>query len=69
MYLEKVRKGYYAEKDAVLRHYIELHPDDFPRPGECGVVQKFLQSNSFIFFKFTVRMKYKEVLEEWIPIR
>lgn len=23
-----------AERDAQLRHYIELHPDDFPQPGE-----------------------------------
>lgn len=23
-----------AERDAQKRHYIELHPDDFPQPGE-----------------------------------
>ncbi|KAL1139650.1 hypothetical protein AAG570_006628 [Ranatra chinensis] len=22
-----------AEKDAIYRHYIELHPEDFPMPG------------------------------------
>ncbi|XP_063707425.1 NADH dehydrogenase [ubiquinone] 1 subunit C2 [Culicoides brevitarsis] len=30
-YLEHRRKEYYAKKDAVMRHFIELHPDDFPR--------------------------------------
>lgn len=27
------RNEYLAERDAVLRHYIELHPEDFPTPG------------------------------------
>lgn len=27
------RRNYWAERDAVLRHYIELHPEDFPAPG------------------------------------
>lgn len=27
------RNTYLAERDAVLRHYIELHPEDFPMPG------------------------------------
>uniref|UniRef100_A0A336L1X5 NADH dehydrogenase [ubiquinone] 1 subunit C2 n=1 Tax=Culicoides sonorensis TaxID=179676 RepID=A0A336L1X5_CULSO len=30
-FLETKRAAYYAEKDAVLRHYIELHPEHFPR--------------------------------------
>ena len=32
-YVSKKREDYLAEKDAVLRHYIQLHPEDFPTPG------------------------------------
>lgn len=32
-YVQHKRNEYLAEKDAVYRHYIELHPDDFPVPG------------------------------------
>uniref|UniRef100_A0A4D5R9Y3 NADH dehydrogenase [ubiquinone] 1 subunit C2 n=1 Tax=Scolopendra viridis TaxID=118503 RepID=A0A4D5R9Y3_SCOVI len=42
------RKRLAAERDAVIRHYIELHPEDFIEPP---------------------KLKYKDVLEEWIPIR
>ncbi|XP_058467604.1 NADH dehydrogenase [ubiquinone] 1 subunit C2 [Malaya genurostris] len=28
--VDKWRNDYFAEKDATLRHYIELHPEDFP---------------------------------------
>ncbi|CAK1549478.1 unnamed protein product [Leptosia nina] len=31
-YVHKMRDDYLAEKDAVYRHYIELHPEDFPVP-------------------------------------
>ncbi|XP_028034300.1 NADH dehydrogenase [ubiquinone] 1 subunit C2 [Bombyx mandarina] len=31
-YVQHKRNEYLAEKDAVYRHYIELHPDDFPVP-------------------------------------
>ncbi|KAL0880827.1 hypothetical protein ABMA27_002012 [Loxostege sticticalis] len=31
-FIQKKRDEYLAEKDAVLRHYIELHPEDFPVP-------------------------------------
>lgn len=27
------RENYYAERDAIMRHYIQLHPDDFQPPG------------------------------------
>uniref|UniRef100_A0A182N710 NADH dehydrogenase [ubiquinone] 1 subunit C2 n=1 Tax=Anopheles dirus TaxID=7168 RepID=A0A182N710_9DIPT len=30
--VEKWRNAHFAEKDATLRHYIELHPEDFPTP-------------------------------------
>ncbi|XP_055695783.1 NADH dehydrogenase [ubiquinone] 1 subunit C2 [Lutzomyia longipalpis] len=31
-FLDRYRDKYMAERDAVLRHYIELHPEDFPTP-------------------------------------
>lgn len=30
------RKNYWAERDAVFRHYIELHPEDFQPPGNVN---------------------------------
>lgn len=27
------RNNYYAKKDAVVRQYVELHPEDFVMPG------------------------------------
>lgn len=30
LYFDQRRNEYLAKRDAVLRHYIELHPDDFP---------------------------------------
>ncbi|KRT80935.1 hypothetical protein AMK59_6196 [Oryctes borbonicus] len=30
--IENYRREYLAERDAVLRHYIQLHPEDFPVP-------------------------------------
>ncbi|CAH2076160.1 unnamed protein product, partial [Iphiclides podalirius] len=31
-YVQNRRDDYLAEKDAVYRHYVELHPEDFPTP-------------------------------------
>ncbi|GLH08560.1 NADH dehydrogenase [ubiquinone] 1 subunit C2 [Gryllus bimaculatus] len=31
-FVEKQRAIYFAERDAVFRHYVELHPEDFPAP-------------------------------------
>lgn len=31
--IEGWREDYLAERDAVFRHYIQLHPEDFPLPG------------------------------------
>ncbi|XP_061730145.1 NADH dehydrogenase [ubiquinone] 1 subunit C2 [Cydia pomonella] len=31
-FAQKRRDAYFAERDAVYRHYIELHPEDFPVP-------------------------------------
>ncbi|CAD7079657.1 unnamed protein product [Hermetia illucens] len=32
VFIDKKRNDYLAERDAVLRHYVELHPEDFPTP-------------------------------------
>ncbi|XP_055376047.1 NADH dehydrogenase [ubiquinone] 1 subunit C2 [Condylostylus longicornis] len=31
-YFDGKRNDYLAERDAVLRHYVQLHPEDFPTP-------------------------------------
>lgn len=31
------RKNYFAERDALMRHYIQLHPEDFPPPGNQNI--------------------------------
>lgn len=45
------RKNYWAERDAVMRHYVQLHPEDFPPPGKVGT----LSGQSF----FTNRLSKK----------
>nr|CAH7729246.1 unnamed protein product [Callosobruchus chinensis] len=47
-FMDDYRDKNFAERDAVYRHYIQLHPEDFP-PFE--------------------RVKYKDLLEPWYPIR
>ncbi|XP_055836969.1 NADH dehydrogenase [ubiquinone] 1 subunit C2 [Episyrphus balteatus] len=32
VYFDKKRNEHIADRDAVLRHYISLHPEDFPTP-------------------------------------
>jgi NADH dehydrogenase (ubiquinone) 1 subunit C2 len=32
-YVNKYRDTYLADKDAMYRHYVQLHPEDFPPPG------------------------------------
>lgn len=34
MFIQKKRNEYFAEKDAIYRHYVELHPEDFQEPGK-----------------------------------
>lgn len=34
VFIDRKRNDYLAERDAVLRHYVELHPEDFPTPGK-----------------------------------
>uniref|UniRef100_A0A2A4K4U1 NADH dehydrogenase [ubiquinone] 1 subunit C2 n=1 Tax=Heliothis virescens TaxID=7102 RepID=A0A2A4K4U1_HELVI len=31
-FVQDKRNSYLAEKDAVFRHYVSLHPEDFPEP-------------------------------------
>lgn len=47
-YVQKQRDSYYAEKDAVYRHYIELHPEDFPIPGVLVYIFKSFKKWLFI---------------------
>ncbi|KAL5279323.1 Ndufc2 family protein [Megaselia abdita] len=30
-WLDSKREAHFAERDAVLRHYVQLHPEDFPK--------------------------------------
>ncbi|XP_062535180.1 NADH dehydrogenase [ubiquinone] 1 subunit C2 [Armigeres subalbatus] len=39
--VDKWRNQYLAEKDATLRHYIELHPEDFPTPERKKLADVF----------------------------
>lgn len=32
-YYKQYRTGYLADKDAMYRHYIQLHPEEFKAPG------------------------------------
>jgi NADH-ubiquinone oxidoreductase subunit b14.5b (NDUFC2) len=61
------RNDYLAERDATLRHYVQLHPEDFPDPGE-----KKFESNCFSITEvllFSERKKYAELLLNWVPVR
>jgi len=61
------RDDYLAERDAVLRHYIELHPEDFPDPGKLpSIMINSLNINSTLF---VVRQTYAQVMMPWVPIR
>lgn len=75
-FIDRKRNEYLAKRDAVLRHYVELHPEDFPVTGElvfdnyspmtknCGEA-----GNLTHYSCFTDRKKYGDVLEAWVPIR
>lgn len=41
---DNYRRDYYAERDAVYRHYISLHPEDFPMPGQYFLSQSVDQT-------------------------
>lgn len=47
IYVDKYFEKKWMERDAIVRHYIELHPEDF--------VEK--------------KRKYKEIFDEWYPVR
>lgn len=36
-FIDRKRNEYLAKRDAVLRHYVELHPEDFPVTGELVI--------------------------------
>ncbi|XP_019872834.1 NADH dehydrogenase [ubiquinone] 1 subunit C2 [Aethina tumida] len=41
-WLDDVRNRYLADRDAVYRHYIELHPEDFPDYDRKKIGELFL---------------------------
>lgn len=40
------RRNYWADRDAVLRHYVQLHPEDFAPPGIIQLLDIFFQVDS-----------------------
>lgn len=53
-YVDNYRNGYLAERDAAFRHYIQLHPEDFPDFCKClclGVIiiMCFFSSSKEVF--------------------
>ena len=62
------RNDHLAERDAVLRHYVETHPEDFPDPGKTN---KSLPQWFFVnpWFFILEPKKFGEVLQSWVPIR
>ncbi|XP_015927083.1 NADH dehydrogenase [ubiquinone] 1 subunit C2 [Parasteatoda tepidariorum] len=46
-YVTKYLDNKWVERDAIIRHYVELHPEDFK----------------------VERKKFKEIFDEWYPIR
>lgn len=62
------RRSYFAERDAVYRHYVETHPDDFIYPGIQIVDIPIPICHQHSVF-FIVRQRYSEVLLPWVPIR
>ncbi|XP_067010079.1 NADH dehydrogenase [ubiquinone] 1 subunit C2 [Anabrus simplex] len=40
--IDGYRNDYLADRDAVLRHYVELHPEDFPAPERKKYSELFL---------------------------
>lgn len=67
-YLDKKRNEALSTRDAVLKHYVELHPEDFPPIGEWNYAY-FLVSHLMFLFLLTERKKFADVLEQWVPIR
>lgn len=51
-FLEKNRAEYLAERDAVLRHYIEIHREDFPIPGIKNFIYYLVEQISEYNFSF-----------------
>lgn len=48
-YAESCYDDRLAERDAVFRHYIELHPEDFPMPGMAFFFVLTYVLNAFFF--------------------
>lgn len=46
---DNYRNEHFAKRDAILRHYVELHPESFPDPGMLKKVQFSLVANQQTF--------------------
>lgn len=62
------RESHMAERDAVLRRYVELHPEDFPDESKC-LKNSRSDKNCKLFNCILERKKYGELLMEWVPVR
>lgn len=61
---------YMADRDSILRHYIELHPEDFPTPGKLSYSSAdysicYNMNNNY----FAERKTFGEIMQRWVPIR
>lgn len=61
------RNEHMAKRDAILRHYVELHPEDFPDIGKQSSSQYLI--SLFINLSLLERKKFADVIEMWVPIR
>lgn len=78
-YIREWRREKLREKWAKIRHYIELHPEDFPRypgtlndpmsMGTCMGTSICTSLKRFPFPVVTARTKVGDTLAPWIPIR
>lgn len=64
------RNEYMADRDSTLRHYIELHPEDFPTPGKLSHSSPDYNTFSDINNNyFAERKTFGEIMQRWVPIR
>lgn len=63
--IDKYRLEQVATRDAMFRHYIQLHPEDFPPYGNNLIMVK----NFLSFISFSERVKVRDVFAPWRPVR
>lgn len=60
-YVDGHRNAYLAERDAALRRYVELHPDDFPAPGKMSLNTDICTTKVVWFIKVATWLNYSYV--------